>query len=268
MKVHYLGGLPRAGSTMLMNLLGQNPRFAVTPTSGLLELIYAMRHNFSTLDEFKAQDQDEMKRRFVNACKGCIEGWFEGSEVAIDKSRGWISYYELLEKIYTNPKIIVPVRDIRGCLADMETLWRKAPEYQDSRENHGEMQFVTVGNRVEHWLKSPPLGLAIERINDSIQRGNAEHFLFIRLEDLVDEPDNEMQRIYEYFEETLFQHDFNHIEQITHEDDSFHGPYGVHKVESAIFPMVENWEKVLGKELSDAVRKQYDWFYKIFYPER
>ncbi len=44
MKVHFLGGLPRAGSTLLMNLLGQNPKFTVTPTSGLLELIIESIH--------------------------------------------------------------------------------------------------------------------------------------------------------------------------------------------------------------------------------
>ncbi len=268
MTVHFLGGLPRSGSTLLMNLLGQNPRFAVTPTSGLLELIHAMRHNFSTLPEFKAQDQQEMSKRFSNACRGCIEGWFKGSEVAIDKSRGWLAYYELLKQIYPNPKIIVPVRDLRGCLTSMERLWRKSPQIQDPREKAAELQFVTVKNRTEHWLKSPPFGLAIDRINDSIRRKNAEFFLFIRMEDLITEPENELERIYEYIEERPFSHQFDNIEKITHENDAYHGPMGDHTVHSTLKHVDENWEDILGKDISDDVLIRYDWFYRIFYPER
>lgn len=268
MTVHFLGGLPRSGSTLLINLLGQNPDFTVTPTSGLLELIHAMRHNFSSLPEFKAQDPQEMRRRFANACRGCIEGWFEGAKVAIDKSRGWLAYYELLKEIYPSPKIIVPVRDLRGCLLSMENRWRKSPEIKDPRENSAELQFVTVKNRTEHWLKSPPLGLALERINDAIRRKNAEHFLFIRMEDLISEPDNELERIYEFLEEKPFAHQFKNIEKITHENDAFHGPMGDHTVHSTLVPVSENWDEVLGQDIADDILKRYEWFYRIFYPDR
>ena len=34
-KVFFQSSLPRAGSTLLQNILGQNPEFYVTPTSGV-----------------------------------------------------------------------------------------------------------------------------------------------------------------------------------------------------------------------------------------
>ena len=37
--IHLVAGLPRSGSTLLMNLLGQNPAIHVTPTSGLVDLV-------------------------------------------------------------------------------------------------------------------------------------------------------------------------------------------------------------------------------------
>jgi hypothetical protein len=37
--IFFNSSLPRAGSTLFQNLIGQNPEFYVTPTSGLIELI-------------------------------------------------------------------------------------------------------------------------------------------------------------------------------------------------------------------------------------
>ena len=60
-KLFFQSSLPRAGSTLLQNIMGQNPDFYVTPTSGVLELVYAARSNYSDSPEFKAQDADTMK---------------------------------------------------------------------------------------------------------------------------------------------------------------------------------------------------------------
>ena len=38
-KLFFQSSLPRAGSTMLQNILAQNPDVYATPTSGVLELI-------------------------------------------------------------------------------------------------------------------------------------------------------------------------------------------------------------------------------------
>ncbi|MDH5680677.1 MAG: sulfotransferase [Spirochaetota bacterium] len=268
MTIHYLGGLPRAGSTLIMNILGQNKKFTATPTSGVLEMIYGMRRSFSASPEFKAQGMDNMKPQFYSSMRGCLEGWYQGHKVVIDKNRGWLAFYELLKKMYPEPKVIVPVRDIRGCLLSMEKIWRKNPEIQDPMENQLEMKFVTVQSRVEHWLNNLPLGLAIERLGDTIRRGNGDSFLFVRMEDLVDNPENEIKRIYEYIGEEYYEHQFSKIKQITHENDDFHSIYGDHKIKPTIEPVSNNWEEVLGRDICDMVLKRYDWYYQIFYPEQ
>jgi len=75
-KIYFQSSLPRAGSTLLQNVIGQNPDFYVTPTSGVLELVYAARANYSSSPEFKAQDQGLMKEGFLSFCKGGVEGFF------------------------------------------------------------------------------------------------------------------------------------------------------------------------------------------------
>ena len=50
--IHFVSGLPRAGSTLLMNLLAQNEKVHSTATSGLHEIGYIARQFHST-EEFK-----------------------------------------------------------------------------------------------------------------------------------------------------------------------------------------------------------------------
>ena len=64
--LYFQSSLPRAGSTLLQNIMGQNPDFYVTPTSGVLELVYAARSNYSDSPEFKAQDTELMKKGFLS----------------------------------------------------------------------------------------------------------------------------------------------------------------------------------------------------------
>ena len=53
--------MPRSGSTIFSNIIGSNPDFYVTPTSGVLELVFGARANYTNSLEFKAQDSELMK---------------------------------------------------------------------------------------------------------------------------------------------------------------------------------------------------------------
>ena len=41
---HFISGLPRSGSSLLANVLAQNPRFCVSPTSGILDIMFMVRN--------------------------------------------------------------------------------------------------------------------------------------------------------------------------------------------------------------------------------
>ncbi len=57
--IHFVSGLPRAGSTLLMNVLAQNPRIHSTATSGLHEIGYIAR-------QFSATEQSFRKNLILN----------------------------------------------------------------------------------------------------------------------------------------------------------------------------------------------------------
>ena len=78
-KIFYQSSLPRAGSTMLQNIMAQNPDIYATPTSGVLELIFAARSNYTNSPEFKAQDAELMKDGFLNFCKEGMYGFYKSN---------------------------------------------------------------------------------------------------------------------------------------------------------------------------------------------
>jgi hypothetical protein len=53
-----------SGSTLFQNILAQNPAFYLTPTSGLLELVFGARLPNTHSAEFKSQDAAAMKTAF------------------------------------------------------------------------------------------------------------------------------------------------------------------------------------------------------------
>ena len=56
-RIAFRSSLPRSGSTLFSNIVGQNPAFHVTSTSRLLDLLYVARGQFSRGEEFKAQER-------------------------------------------------------------------------------------------------------------------------------------------------------------------------------------------------------------------
>jgi sulfotransferase len=266
-KIFFQSSLPRAGSTLLQNVMGQNPEFYVTPTSGVLELVYAARANYTSSPEFKAQDQNLMKQGFLNFCNQGINGFFDGvtdKPYVLDKSRGWGVHYGFLNSFYPNPKVICMVRDLRGIFASMEKNFRKNQHMDSGIVNHAQMQGTTTEKRIDVWAQSQPVGLAIERLYQIFKEGNNQKMLFVRFEDFSLNPKKEMERIYNYLELPYYEHDFNNVQQITQEDDSIYGIYGDHKIKSKIEPLKPDYKDVLGVNPCNWIKSNYKWFYDQF----
>lgn len=266
-QIFFQSSLPRSGSTLFQNIMGQNPDFYVTPTSGVLELVYGARANYSSSPEFKAQDPELMKSGFLHFCRYGIEGFFAGvtdKPYVIDKSRGWGIHYGFLSSFYPDPKIICLVRDLRGIFASMEKNFRKSQHLDAGIVNHSEMKGTTTEKRIDLWAQSQPVGMAIERLYEIFKQGIDKKMLFIRFEDLTENPEKEIKRVYEYLGLPHFQHDFKNVQQLTKEDDNVYGVYGDHTIRPEIVPLKKDYNDVLGKNASNWIKSNYQWFYDEF----
>lgn len=262
-RIFFQSSLPRAGSTLLQNIIAQRSDFYATPTSGVLELVFAARANYTESPEFKAQNPETMRKAFLSFCRQGIEGYYNSitdAPYVMDKSRGWSIHYDFLNSFYPDPKILVMVRNIADILTSMEKKFRANPDKADPILNWSESRGTNTPKRVDAWLSRPPLGLAVERLTEIIRQGIDKHVHFVKYEELTLYPQQTMSRIYQYLGIPDFVHDFDNVEQKTKEDDQIYGIYGDHVIRKQVKPLKSDAERILGKDVVKWVKDTFGWY--------
>lgn len=261
--LHFVSGLPRSGSTLLLNLLGQNPRHHVTPTSGLIELFVTIKNRWPECIEFKAEGLEKVKPRVLGALHGLLAGYFEpeltAGKTVFDKSRGWLQYIEPLEEaLQRRVRILVTVRDVRAIVASFEKLYRnRSIDYRDPTGD-GFYQGQTIEGRAQMLLgPKSVVGLTIARLRDALARGMADRLLIVPYRALTTCPVETMDLLHGMLGLVPFDYDPNHVEQITQEDDHFHG-MNLHKIRTRVEPPVESpWQGLLPAETCQWIEAEY-----------
>jgi sulfotransferase len=261
--LYFVAGLPRSGSTLLMNLLGQNPAHRVTPTSGLIELFVMLKNRWPEFIEFKAEGLEKTKPRVLGALKGLLAGYFEpefaAGKTVFDKSRGWLQYIEPLEEALGRPvKIIVTVRDVRAIVASFEKLYRaRNIEYREPVDE-AFFQCQTVGGRAQVLLNTKSvLGLTIARLRDALTRGVGERLVIVPYRALATCPQETLTLLHVTLGLPSFEYDPQHVAQLTYEDDHFHG-MPLHNIGNRVEPPQEApWEGVLPLQLCHQLAVEY-----------
>jgi len=267
----YQSSLPRAGSTLLQNLLGQNPDIYATPTSGMIDLMLGTRIGYNGNKEMEAWNKEMWRDGFYEYCRSGFIGYMKhitDKPYILDKNRAWGSYYRLIHQIFPNPKILFMVRDLRAVFASMEKKFRENPDYDDGLYDNAKIKNVTTQQRVETWANTHPIGYATIKLHQSIVDKTAQKFLFIHYEKLCEQPDTMMKDIYNYLEIPYFQHNFTHIPQITKEDDSVHGIYGDHVIRNTLDKKPDDFYEVLGEETCNWIYDTHRWYFDVFGYER
>jgi sulfotransferase len=267
----FQSSMPRAGSTLLQNILGQNPDFHVTPTSGLLELIFGARHNFSNCPEFKAQDSALMKKAYLSFCREGMYGYAQAltdKPYMMDKCRGWSVHFDLLTEILgEEPKIICMVRDLRQIVASMERLFRENRFKAQPVENHAKLMGTTVIKRVNHYMQNAPVGLAMDRLMEVHMRGWGPKICFVRYEDLTTKPGESLEKIYNYLGVKAYQHNFDKVTQVTEEDDRVNGFDDLHTIREKVEIASNDYVKMLTMDGVRYLEQNYAWYFNRFaYP--
>jgi sulfotransferase len=249
--IHFVSGLPRSGSTLLCNLLAQNPRFHATSTSGILDVMLLVRNQWDKLVEFQATRNEPGKLRVL---QGILMSYHDdpaiNKPVVFDKSRGWLGHLEMAEAaLGRKAKMLVCVRDVRDVLASFERLWRKnAGTRQFAQEAENYFKWQTLEGRCEVWMgPNQPVGIAYNRVKDALARGYRDRLHFVEFQKLTTDPRETMRQVYEFLDEPEYEHDFDHVEQVTWEDDEMHGIPELHNIRPKIEPVEPQWPKYLGK---------------------
>jgi len=245
--IHFISGLPRSGSTLLCNILAQNPEIHSTPTSACHEAMFVLRNQWGQWIEHKASK--ELASNLQPVLSAVLNSYHDTDRpVVIDKGRGWTSLLEMAEfALGRKAKVIVPVRSIPQILSSFEKLWRKQAETGQTPMDYFQSQ--TVEGRAQHLLGGEQvLGLAYNRLKDALQRGLGDRIHLVEFDDLTHNPKETLDGIYKFLELPSFDHNFKAVDQYTTEDDSVHG-LPLHTIRKEVKPILDDSVNVLGADL-------------------
>lgn len=227
--VHFIGGLPRTGSTLLCNILNQNPQFRASGTSSLIELTVSIKNQWNNVHLNLAEDKNINEQRKMGVLRGIIDGFYERetASVVFDKNRGWNNPAHLmfLQAVLPYPiKLIVPVRDTVNILTSLELEYRRTVATGAPPAVPKDVPMATVEDRINNWASpNGMLGHPASMIKLAIQWGFRDSMFFVEYDRLVDKPEVMMKELYQWLGYDYFNHNFKHVEQTTKEDDRLHG---------------------------------------------
>ena len=267
--IFFNSSMPRSMSTLFQCILNQNPTITATPTDPVLEYLYGARINYTNTPEVKAIDPDLALKTWRGFCLGGLNGYAEAysdrPNVCI-KTRGGTIHYRWFESFMPyKPKMICMVRNLKSIISSMEKIHRKNPEKHQQIQNHANMTGTTTPKRVDSWISSPPVGLALERLQQSFLEGINKEVLYVRAEDLTSNPNKEMEKVYNYLNLPVFRHDFENVEQSIKEDDSVYGlTPDLHTIKNVVSPVAPDYNDILGKDVCKWIDSTFAWYQKSF----
>ena len=259
-KFYFMAGLPRAGSTLLSTLLNQNPRFYSGPSSPVLGAMYAIHNNFISNELYTGYPKPDAVNQIIGSV---IENWYYDVEkpVVIDKNRAWCARVPFIEGyIKQEAKIIVPVRRIDEILASILTMIKRNP-FKDGQPRINFVDEYLVKNnipindetRCQHLLNND--GIVWESLNATkigVDEGHSDKFHYVDYNDLVDDPQGELNKIYTFLGEDSFPHSFDNLSNQHREDDiTTYGLGDMHEVHSKLEKISSDPSEVLPSSIID-----------------
>ncbi|MCC2630427.1 MAG: hypothetical protein K0S38_236 [Candidatus Paceibacter sp.] len=257
--LHFVAGLPRAGSTMLISLLAQNPSIYGAPVSGLCGIINGVNANWDKIEFHREVPHEAAK---ISTLRAMLDNYHNETDrpIVLDKDRHWVRYIALLEKLLERPvKIIVPVRPVTEILSSFEVLRQKNPlSFTAVDEQLAERS--TLASRCEYFMvDSGPVGSCYNYIRDAVISGFQDRLLFIDYNKFIMNPERDIKRIYDFLELPYFIHDLKNIPQLIQPDDSVWRYPGLHTVRSEVQRTSPEPIQVLGAELVGRYSRVEPW---------
>jgi sulfotransferase len=256
-KIYFLSGMQRSGSTLLSCLLNQHPEIHATATSPLLDVLNSAQ---TTLEECSDQFTFDYESITERLTKSIINSFHEEVKkpVVIDKHRGWIGVISQLEKSQIKPKILCTNRSVPEIITSFIQLI----------QNNN-----TLNNLIDKTLRSRGIPISINNradylFNDFVNgprniitqslKECGEYICMVEYNDLVSNPQETMNKIYEFLEIEEYNHNFDHIENTCKEEkDDAWGMENLHIIRNKLQKTSTPPEEVLGKELTEYYR-QFD----------
>tara|TARA_R110000822_G_scaffold17194_4_gene58045 strand:+ start:1193 stop:2038 length:846 start_codon:yes stop_codon:yes gene_type:complete len=270
MKIHLCTGLPRSGSTILLNILQQNPRIFTSSTCAVPRLLNDLLTKTKVKEEFISMEQVKADKAMYGFARGAAYGWYEGltdKPVAFSKSRYWSNLFHL----FPESKILVTVRDLRDVVESFEKLENKTlATHTYTSSDSTLLAAMTVEEKLNYYVnQSNPMTLSLRtEIPRGIELFPTKRVMFVRYEDITRAPEEMLKKIYNFIEEPYFDHNLNDISQNeNYEHDNVYYAEKISHSTKSVFKYYKEPDRKLPQWFHNQVVSNNPFFYNSFYPD-
>ena len=257
---YFMAGLPRSGSTLLSSILNQNPRFYSGPSSPVLGVMYSVEENFTANELYHGYPKPNQVREIIGSIPHHFYSDVE-QPVVFDKNRAWTARVPYIEGyIGQQAKILVPVRRVDEILTSILTMVHRNPFQEGQpRINFVDEQLVKTNTSINDYNRCMyllgPGGIVYESLNaimEGFTQNMRDKMHFVDYNDLVNDPEQTMEDIYDFLGEDYYEHDFDSLSNIHREDDlNTYGLGDMHEVRSQLKKTAPPPASILPPEILD-----------------
>ena len=266
-------GLPRTGSTLLVNVLGQNPDITISPDSQLSGLLHEIQNYAAEVINESQYKSDKTYELYRNFSKSGIESWIDticDTKYYLDKCRSWGFNFDILFNLYPNIKVIYTIRDLRGIISSLEkisskTFLPKEPYYDCDNFDYCDVDLME--KRVRWYFEMPMVKKSLTSLKElmDLRRKYINNIKIVKYEDFMKNPHETLSGIYDHLEINRYNHDLDNITQGYYHDCIFL-PYGHHKIRKKLDYQNDDFS-ILKDGIQERILNKYRWFYEDFYSE-
>ena len=245
---HFIGGLPRSGSSLLCAILSQRTDTYVTPTSPLLDQIVANQDIWHGLQTVRANPVPE---QLTNITRRMIESMWQHihEPIIIDKNRGWAKNMITAEILWQHPvKMVALVRDLPAIMASWLVLIRNNEKNSVDVELRSKGMQLTDENRMDI-MWNDMVKDCVEGMEVALQQ-RPEQVMMVNYKKLVSAPETVLSQIETFLDLEPYRYQLDNI-QSRHKDDDLTawGMSGMHTVRSTLQSTEKDPRDILGEEL-------------------
>jgi sulfotransferase len=255
---HFLAGLPRSGNTLLSAILNQNPDIYSTPLSPLPTFMWEFANTADNTEQVTRNVENKIKTEIF--LSSFMDNYYKEVEkpIVIDREKAWGTPANLsvVKKYVTpTPKIIFTVRDVLEILAsfvkmDAQYLKNNAADAGYYMSNYRSSKDVVC----EHLMApNSDIDKGLLSLASAFYPENAGIFQIVEYNDLVLNPEETMNKIYDFLELPHYEHNFSKIEKVETDNDEVLGlPKDLHDVRKSLSNSSTSLDV-----LSDYIRHKY-----------
>ena len=207
-QLFFLVAQPRSGNTLFASIMNQNPEIVCTPNSITLEIlkdVFLLKETdvFQNYPDHKSLD---------NVLDSVYDTYYKDWPQRIIIDRGPVmtkGNFALMQKHFKRPfKCIVLLRNLMDVLASYMQWYTKNPDSFVNRYGlkNDEEKLMMIMN------KKGAVAKDLEAIKNAFNYPDICHF--VKFDDLMKNPTEELQKIYKFLEEPYYPHYFENLKDI------------------------------------------------------